>query len=153
MIKKNKKLKDLTYDEYAKFKSYECGYYGKCDNCPFKTGNCESPDSPDSWLNNKEMYSEEFLNQEIKVDNVLLTEGDKNYLRLMLDILNGYEIYSISKVVDSFMGKQVAYIRIIFNSHIKNYGQENFCSPLFNLNTSFLNLEDNHYYNLEELGL
>lgn len=153
MIKENKKLKDLTYDEYAKFKSYECGYYGKCDNCPFRTGNCESPDSPDSWFNNQEMYSEDFLNQELQVESMLLTEGDKNYLRLMLDILNGYEIYSISKIVDSFVGKQVAYIRIIFNSHIKDYGEEMLCSPLFNLNTSFLNLKDNHYYNLEELGL
>lgn len=36
MIKENKKLNELTYDEYAYFKSFECGYYGTCDSCPLE---------------------------------------------------------------------------------------------------------------------
>lgn len=110
MIKENKKLKDLTYDEYAKFKSFECGYEGKCTKCVFRTGNCEGPDSPDSWFNNKEMYSEGFLEQLLPVEKELLDEEDRRYLTNMYNLINvrNYEIYTICKCVDSFLGKKLA---------------------------------------------
>lgn len=155
MIKVNKKLKDLTYDDYAHFKSFECGYYGKCDNCPFRTGNCESPDSPDSWFNNKEMYSEDFLNQEMSVDKELLSEEDRKFLKLMYELVNveNKDIYSICKVVSSFLGEKVGYIELRFNSNIAIYGEERFLSPLFNPEEKFLKLDIGRNYKLEELGL
>lgn len=155
MIKENKKLKDLTYDEYANFKNSECGYYGKCDNCPFRTGNCENPDSPDSWINNQEMYSEDFLNQEISVSKELLYDEDRRYLTNIYNLINvkNKDIHSIRKIVGNYLGKKVGYIEIIFNSNVEGYGEERFLSPLFNPEERFKELEDNKKYKIEELGL
>ena len=155
MIKENKKLKDLTYDEYAYFKSFECGYYGSCDSCPFRTGNCESPDSKDSWINNKEMYSEEFLNQILPVNKEVLDEEDRRYLTNMYNLINvrNYEIYTICKCVDSFLGKKIGFISITFKSNVEDYGCERLCGPLFNPEERFKNLEIDKGYRLEELGL
>lgn len=155
MIKENKKLKDLTYDEYAKFKIFECGNYVKCNNCPFRTGNCESPDSKDSWFNNKEMYSEDFLNQEIPVDKEILDEEDRRYLTNMYNLINvrNKDIYSICKFAVHFSGKKVGYIEIRFNSNVKDYGEERFLGPLFNPEEKFLKLDTGRNYKLEELGL
>lgn len=155
MIKENKKLKDLTYDEYTYFKSFECGHHETCDSCPFRTGNCESPDSPDSWFNNKEMYSEGFLEQILIVDKEPLDEEDRKYLINMYNLINvrNYEIYTICKCVDSFLGKKIGFISITFNSNVEDYGCERLCGPLFNPEERFKNLEIDKGYRLEELGL
>lgn len=155
MIKENKKLKDLTYDEYANFKSFECGYEGRCSKCVFRTGNCEGPDSPDSWFNNKEMYAEGFLEQVIPVDKELLDEEDRKYLTNMYNLINvrNYEIYTICKRVDSFLGKKIGFIQITFKSNVKDYGCERCCGPLFDPEERFKNLEADKSYALEELGL
>ena len=159
MIKENKKLKDLTYDEYANFKSFECGYYGSCDSCPFRTGNCESPDSKDSWFNNKEMYSEYFLNQVLPVNKELLSEEDRRYLTNIYNLINvkNKDIHSIRKLVGNPLGKKVGYkigyIEIIFNSNVEGLGEERFLSPLFNSEERFLKLDEYRKYKLEELGL
>lgn len=155
MIKENKKLNELTYDEYAYFKNFECGYCGACDSCPFRTGNCESPDSKDSWFNNKEMYSEQFLNQVLPVNKELLDEEDRRYLTNMYNLINvrNYEIYSIHKCIESFLGKKIGFISITFKSNVEFYGCERFCGPLFNPEERFKNLEIDKNYKLEELGL
>ena len=155
MIKENKKLKELTYDEYAYFKSFECGYYGSCDICPFRTGNCESPDSKDSWFNNKEMYSEGFLNQELSVCKELLDDKDRRYLTNIFNLINvkNKDIHSIRKLVGKSLGKKFVYIEIIFNSNVEGYGEERFLSPLFNSEERFLKLDEYRKYKLEELGL
>lgn len=159
MIKENKKLKDLTYDEYANFKSNICGYNQECNNCPFRMCNCESPDSKESWFNNKEMYSEKFLNQEIPVDKELLSEEDRTYLTNMYNLINvkNKDIHSIRKLVGKplgkSLGKKIGYIEIIFNSNVEGFGEERFLSPLFNSEERFLKLDEYRKYKLEELGL
>lgn len=156
MIKENKKLKDLTYDEYAKFKSWVCGYEGSCIKCVFRTGNCEGPDSPDSWFNNKEMYAEGFLEQVLPVDKELLNEEDRKFLQLMCNLINvrNKDIHSICKwACSGFNNIKVGYIEIKFKSNVKNFGEERFLSPLFNIEERFKNLEKNKNYKLEELGL
>ena len=72
--------------------------------------NCESPDSNESWFNNKEMYSKKFLNQEILVDKELLDDEDRRYLTNMYNLINvrNCEIYTICKCVDSVLGKKLA---------------------------------------------
>lgn len=155
MIKENKKLKDLTYDEYVNFKDNICGYNQECNNCPFRMCNCERPYSNDSWINNKEMYSEKFLNQELPVDEELLDDEDRRYLTNMYNLINvkNKDIYSICKFVVHFLGKKVGYIEIRFNSNIKDYGEERFLGPLFNPEERFLKLDKGRNYKLEELGL
>lgn len=123
MIKENKKLKDLTYDEYANFKCNICGYNQECNNCPFRMCNCESPDSKDSWFNNKEMYLEGFLEQLLPVEKELLDEEDRRYLTNMYNLINvrNYEIYTICKCVDSFLGKKIGFISITFKSNVEDF--------------------------------
>lgn len=155
MIKENKKLKYLTYDEYVDFRNNICGYTQECNNCPFRMCNCERPDSNESWFNNKEMYSEKFLNQEIPVDKDLLSEEDRRYLTNMYNLINvrNYEIYAICKCVDSFLGKKIGFISITFKSNVEDYGCERLCGPLFNPEERFKNLEQGKGYTIEELGL
>lgn len=62
---KKKKLRDLTKEEYKKWLSKNCN--GICGKCIFSCvycgmrGNC--------WVNNKDFYSDKFLDQEIEVED------------------------------------------------------------------------------------
>lgn len=63
--KKKIKLKDLTPEQYENWKNeYCCG--SNCKNCIFYKVSCGAW-SGDCWINNKEVYSENFLNQEIEL--------------------------------------------------------------------------------------
>ena len=67
---KKKKLRDLTKDEWDKWKHVDCvkNYNSDCDNCIFRNVPCGSSGGENSWFNNKELYSDKFLNQEIEVE-------------------------------------------------------------------------------------
>lgn len=61
-LPKKKKLRDLTAEEFAKWKEKNCGNCFKCIFSPIFCGidNC--------WIHNKDLYSDKFLNQEIEVE-------------------------------------------------------------------------------------
>ena len=61
--KKKKKLRDLTSEEYEKWRDKNCNYM--CGKCPFNHVVC---DYLDCWVKNKDLYSDKFLNQEIEVE-------------------------------------------------------------------------------------
>ena len=64
---KKKKLRDLTNDEYTKWKIKNCDSVNRnCTNCMFRNANCSGTNL--GWVNNKEVYSDEFLDQEIEVE-------------------------------------------------------------------------------------
>ena len=153
MIKENKKLKDLTFDEYAKFKSWVCGYEENCSKCVFRTGNCEGPDSPDSWFNNKEMYAEGFLDQVLPVEKrITLSARDKRYIN---NIINFLEVsnFTIKKLVNTYLGKKIAFLEFRHKSAIEDYGEELNYSPLFNPEERFKELEENKIYRVEDFEL
>lgn len=60
---KKKKLRDITIEEYTTWKTKNCS---KCKNCIFKNVNC-SEYSAGCWINNKDLYSDKFLDQEVEV--------------------------------------------------------------------------------------
>ena len=60
-----KKLKDLTPEEWERWKAKNCGI---CNDCIFTKVYCDRSYVSNSWINNKELYSKQFLNQEIEVD-------------------------------------------------------------------------------------
>lgn len=62
--KKKIKLKDLTPEQYENWKNEHC-CGSNCKNCIFYKVSCGAW-SGDCWINNKEVYSENFLNQEIE---------------------------------------------------------------------------------------
>ena len=64
---KKKKLKDWTEEDYKKWKDKNCKIVSMCDKCIFKNVVCAEFYS-ESWVNNKDLYSDKFLNQEIEVE-------------------------------------------------------------------------------------
>ena len=63
---KKKKLRDLTVEEYKKWFDKNCSSDLDCKDCIFNNVMC--PMDNQCWVNNKELYSDSFLNQEIEVE-------------------------------------------------------------------------------------
>lgn len=64
-IPKKKKLRDLTYDEWYKWKKKNCD--NMCGKCIFDNVKCGA-NSKECWVNHKDLYSDKFLDQEIEVE-------------------------------------------------------------------------------------
>ena len=64
-IPKTKKLRDLTEEEWSKWKRKNCN---NCDKCIFRYVSCYNSYENCSWINNKDAYSDKFLDQEIEVE-------------------------------------------------------------------------------------
>lgn len=160
-MKKKIKLRDLTKEEWDKNKYSLCNSLSNacCDNCIFQwVGGCLDSIYRNSWVNHKDCYSDKFLDQEVEIEienKELLDEEDRKYLTNMYNLINvrNYEIYTICKCVDSFLGKKIGFISITFESNVEDYGCERLCGPLFNPEERFKNLEIDKGYRLEELGL
>lgn len=60
---KKVKLRNLTWEQYIKWRKNNCCINLCGSSCPFKSINCAI-----GWHNYKEMYSDKFLDQEIEVD-------------------------------------------------------------------------------------
>ena len=65
---KKKKLRDLTQEEWDKWKDNNCAST-YCGQCIFRHTSCAYCYEEDSWINNKDLYSDKFLDQEIKVED------------------------------------------------------------------------------------
>ena len=61
---KKVKLKNLTEEEYQKWKDKNCMKYDCCKDCPFRVLDCND----NFWMSDKDMYSYKFLNQEVEVE-------------------------------------------------------------------------------------
>lgn len=62
-IPKTKKLRDLTEEEWNKWKDKNCNY--RCGKCLFSMAVCNDRDC---WVNHKDFYSNKFLDREIEVE-------------------------------------------------------------------------------------
>lgn len=62
-LPKKKKLKDLTEEEYRKWKNKNCD--GECNKCLFNLVQCYVADN--GWVNHKDLYSDKFLDQEVEI--------------------------------------------------------------------------------------
>ena len=65
-LPKKKKLRDLTLEEWNKWQLKNCG---NCNKCVFNKVNCDISYEKLSWVNNKDIYSDKFLDQEIEVED------------------------------------------------------------------------------------
>lgn len=80
------KIRDLTAEQYDDWKGRLCDnlWLGKCASCPFKGTNCSYSESKFSWINNKNLYSDKFLDEEIILDAktiIKLTNAEKIILK------------------------------------------------------------------------
>lgn len=64
-LPKKKKLRDLTPEEWDKWHK-NCG---NCNKCAFNIVSCSCSYEKRSWVNNKDIYSDKFLDQEIEVED------------------------------------------------------------------------------------
>ena len=63
--KEPKKLRDLTPEEWNKWRDNNCT---SCYKCIFRNVYCDKSRNDTSWVNNKDLYSDKFLDQEIEVE-------------------------------------------------------------------------------------
>lgn len=149
-MKIKKKLRDLTPEEYANWHLKNC-YITNCAICPFKSVRCDI--SKKSWVDNKELFSDKFLNQEIEINTPdILDKQEKEYLRNVIKPFKGI-VKNISK---QKIYSKYEYISICFSVplDISYYCSTNYIYlPYFIKGTMYKNMEVGREYTLEELGL
>ena len=68
--KKKIKLRDLTEEQYKKWFKNNCDTFDDCDGCPFSKVRCINYDKRKNWwIDNKDSYSDKFLNQSIEIED------------------------------------------------------------------------------------
>lgn len=69
--KKKVKLRDLTKEQYKAFVDNKCGNQIVgigCVDCPFYHISCLYGKDNKCWIDNKDLYSDKFLDQEIEIE-------------------------------------------------------------------------------------
>ena len=145
-MKRKIKLRDMTKEQWD---DYKCRSRS-CSDCIFEPVNCIGSENKRSWFNNKDMFSDKFLNQEVEIDAPdILNEEEKKYLRAVIKPFRNRVIY-ISKY---FYVLDNAYsIEIFIKSAMGIFRSENIKLPLFQ-NEMYKGMENNKSYTLEELDL
>ena len=151
-MKIKKKLKYLTPEEFYNWEKENCDHT-ECNACPFKSANCNLYDE-DSWVNHKELFSNEFLNQELEINTLdILDEKEKQYLQNVIkpfrdrvksiakqNYTNGYDYISIS-------------VSYPINDCFDCFGTDSLFLPVFKSGTMYNNMKVGKNYTLKELGL
>lgn len=65
---RKKKLRDLTEEEWNKWRDVDCYERDSCVGCIFRNVPCAKSNNEKSWFNNKDLYSDKFLDQEVEVE-------------------------------------------------------------------------------------
>ena len=63
-LSKKKKLRDLTLEEFEKWRHKNC-ICNDCGSCPFNNVYCASDERV--WVNHKDLYTDKFLDQEVEI--------------------------------------------------------------------------------------
>ena len=139
------KLRDLTAEQWDKW--YEdCGDHTLCKKCPFACCGCDTSRSEISWFNHKDMFSDKFFDQEIEINEQLLTDKEKEYLE---NVLRPYK----DKVLYILKGKYKNYEYLIIRVRNTSTFCDSISIPLFEENRYYKNLEVDKQYTLGELEL
>lgn len=91
-----KKLKDLTAEEYIDWYAKNCCKTILCGDCPLQDVKC-SPASLDCWVEHKELYSDLLLEQKISLDNDPPLLNKEENTETILCIHNKYKVKIIDK--------------------------------------------------------
>ena len=98
MIKKIK-LRNLTKEQWDKYLSKICIIEIGCNTCPLSGACCEHSTDKYAWINNKDIFNDKFLDQEIemKFPDILNKDG-KEYLSNLIKPFRDKILY-ISKIL------------------------------------------------------
>lgn len=149
-----KKLRDVTAEEYEKYHIKKC-QSDCCKHCTFRNVDCRIPSlSSSSWVLNKDIYSDNFLNQEIKIGievNVddILTTSEKLILREFIAVFKDRVISICKKAL--YINKEMAYI--VINVRNADAINEEIVTQFFKSSEAFKGMEINSEYTIKELGL
>lgn len=146
-MKIKKKLRDLTKEEYREYLDTYCEW-GKCSRCIFQNVTCRYDDKR-GWFENKDLYSNEFLNQEIEIKvRGILDEIEEEYLSTVIKpFRNRVKSIYKSNVANGFY----EYISIETVHSVE--GTEFTSFPLFENKKMYKNMELGKKYTLEDLEL
>ena len=141
-----KKIRDITAEEFEIWKNYNCKTYDlHCTGCPFRASECGFVGLRFPWYENKEMYSDRFLDQEIKIGvPEILDDVEKRYLSAVIRPFRK-RVDSIIKISDP-LGYEKEYIFIKLD-------EDSFSLPYFKTGTMYQGMELERAFTLEELGL
>lgn len=146
-MKRKIKLRDMTKEQWDIFVN-KC--HLTCSTCPFNQASCLKSENKRSWFNNKDMYSDKFLNRKVEIETPdILEEAEKRYLRAVIKPFRN-RVISISKY---FYVLDNAYSIEIYMKSIQGiFSTEYLRLPLFK-NEMYKGMEKNKRYTLEELDL
>lgn len=143
------KLKDLTPEQWDKHRNALCNIDKResCDGCIFQGVNCSDSLFRNSWINNKEKYNADFLNQEVEL-HFILEEKEKEYLKAVIAPFRD-RVVSIKKVGCM---NNIYFISIKINSKVLDSEEEYLSLPFFQ-DKMYQGMKSDKEYTLEELGL
>ena len=141
-----KKIRDITAEEFEIWKNYNCKTYDlHCTGCPFRASECGFVGLRFPWYENKEMFSDKFLDQEINITVPdILDDVEKRYLSAVIRPFRK-RVDSVMKISDP-LGYEKEYIFIKLD-------EDSFSLPYFTAGTMYQGMELEKVYTLEELGL
>ena len=141
-----KKIRDITDEEFEIWKNYNCKTYDlHCTGCPFRASECGFVGLRFPWYENKEMFSDKFLDQEINITVPdILDDVEKRYLSAVIRPFRK-RVDSIMKISDP-LGYEKEYIFIKLD-------EDSFSLPYFTAGTMYQGMELERAYTLKELGL
>lgn len=151
-MKKKIKLRDMTVEQWYNNKALLCELFGNgyCNDFIFQSiGGCEASYNKKLWFNNKDFYSNRFLDQtvEIEVPDTLNKE-EKEYLSSVIKPFRN-RIVDIKKVEFD----DTNFIAITVVNAIHTLSKESINFPYFKKDEMYKNMKKNYSYTLEELGL
>lgn len=147
-MKRKIKLRDMTKEQWDNYIN-KC-LSRSCSDCIFELVNCRGSENKKSWFNNKDFYSDKFLNQEIEIEVPdILTKEEKEYLSNIIKPFRN-RVISISKYF--YVLDNVYSIEIYIKSVMGIFSTENIKLPLFK-NEMYKGMAKNKPYTLEELDL
>ena len=146
-----KKLKDISLEEFKVWSIKNCKQLS-CEKCVFSKVCCDEFSS-DCWINNKDIYSDKFLDQEIEIETDILSEKEKEYLKSIIRPFKRVE-YIVKKKSTDCNNNTFYYIVIATISVASDSEIDPIYFPYFKPESKmYEGMELNKEYTLKELGL
>lgn len=146
-MKLKKKLRDISLEEFKVWSIKNCKQLS-CEKCVFSKVCCDEFSS-DCWINNKDIYSDKFLNQEIEIETDILSEKEKEYLKSIIRPFKDRVEYIEKKSIGTLY-----FIAIAIKSIAIDCSIETIYLPYFEPESKmYEGMELNKEYTLKELGL
>ena len=145
-----KKVKDISLEEFKMWSIKNCKL--SCEKCVFSKVYCDES-LRNCWINNKDIYSDKFLNQEIEIETDILSEKEKEYLKSIIRPFKRVE-YIVKKKSTDCNNNTFYYIVIATISVASDSEIDPIYFPYFKPESKmYEGMELNKEYTLKELGL